>query len=263
VGGARRSSAAFGARSACASRLIHDRSKKEPVMRQSLFLSTLFACSLLSGLALADKPHERPRAHGEVLDRSHRAPATHVARAQSGSVVNAAAASRVSCGEASADCPGTRSASSKQASTAVAREGGPTSRPPAFLQKVLGAERTSFNEAGEPSAMSARAASRVWSRAGSGATREAPAAHQAQLPRKELQASENRSSCNEAGECMQSSKSSKKEWSYQSVKAGTFKGPEAKAPSGAEKALAAMRAQKPTMDGQEQVARRTRRSREP
>lgn len=231
-------------------------------MHKGLFLSTLFACSLLGGAALADKPHERPRARGEVLDRSHRAPAAHVARAQGGRSVNAGAVSRVSCGEASADCPGTLRASSRQVASA-AREGGPTSRPPAFLQKALGAERTSFNEAGEASAMSARAASRVWARAGAGAAGSAPAAHQAQLPRKDQQASENRSACNEGGECMQSSKSSKKEWSYQAVRAGTFKGPEAKAPSGAEKALAAMRAQKPTMDGQEQVARRTKRGREP
>jgi hypothetical protein len=228
-------------------------------MRHSLFLSTLFACSLLGGVALADKPHERPRAHGEVLDKSHRAPAGHGAHATGDRVVNKNAASRVSCGDASTDCPGTRSSSSRGAAQPAGRADGPTSRPPAFLQKVLGTERTAFNEAGEAQAMSARAASRVWSRAGAGATGESHLAHQQQHLRKDQQASANRTAFNEAGEASAPSKASKKEWSYQAVKAGTWRGPEAKKQTNAEKIIAGMRApQQPTMDGQEQVARRTR-----
>jgi hypothetical protein len=230
-------------------------------MRLGLFLSTLFACSLLGGVALADKPHERPRSHGEVLDKGHRAPQAHAA---SDRVVNQGAASRVSCGEASADCPGNRGASSRGAAQPAGRAEGPASRPPAFLQKVLGAERTSFNEAGEAQAMSARAASRVWAKAGAGAGGESHLAHQAQHLRKDQQASANRTAFNEAGEAATASKASKKEWAYKAVKAGTWQGPEAKGQTNAEKILAKMRApSQPAMDGQEQVARRTRSYRQP
>jgi hypothetical protein len=221
-------------------------------MRTTFFLPALFAVTLVSGAALAEKPHgaaDRLRARGDVVDKSYRAD-RHVAPRAPQRVSSPLrqmpdkAGSRVSCSDTSIDCP-TRSRGAERASglAASGAQSGRAARAPAFLDKILGGDRTSFNEAGEDQGMSRRAVKRAWSRGTPGAAGAAPVpvAQQKPVARTELQASQNRVSCNEGDQCMQSSKSSKKEWSYQAIKAGTWKGPEAKKQSGAEKVLAEMK----------------------
>lgn len=219
-------------------------------MRTTTFLPALFAVSLLSGAALAEKPQprgamDRIRARGDVVDKSYRGD-KHVAsrapsRAAAGRVpqINDRVKNRISCSDTSIDCPSATRGAARANGLAASAGAERGARPPAFLQKVLGSDRTSFNEAGEDQGMSVRAAKRAWAKATPDAASAAPGllAHQPR-PRAELQASQNRAACNEGGECAQSSKESKKEWSYQAIKAGTWKGPEAKSPSGAEKAIA-------------------------
>jgi hypothetical protein len=221
-------------------------------MRTTFFLPALFAVSLLSGAALAEKPHgaaDRLRARGDVVDKSYRADRHVVTRApqRASSPVRQLpdrAASRVSCSDTSIDCPtATRGAARANGLAASGAQVDRPARAPAFLDKVLGSNRTSFNEAGEAQGMSSRAVKRAWSHGVPGAAGAAPGpvAQQKPIARAELQASQNRVSCNEGDHCMASSKASKKEWSYQAIKAGTWKGPEEKKVSGAEKVLAEMK----------------------
>jgi hypothetical protein len=214
-------------------------------MRTPLFLSTLFAVSLLGGAALADKPvraMESLRAHGDTVDKSYRAaerPAIASSRAASHETTAARtsrsmidhSASRVNCSEAGAECAtgggGSHAAMAETASGATGR----AMRAPAFLDKILGSDRTNFNEADMDQGMSKRAANRAWEHAGRGAGAGHAAsslAQQTAVDRKENQASTNRVSCNEGDQCMDSSKQAKRDWSYLAVKAGTWQGPEAK-----------------------------------
>lgn len=234
-------------------------------MRTTPFLATLFAVSLFGGAALAEKPAavERLRARGDVVDKSYRSAERHAVAAARAPERNAApsarpmidrGASRVRCSDVGTDCPTARGPSARQSpgeGVGAAGNAGHPLRAPAFLDKVLGSDRTSFNEAGEEQGMSSRAAKRAWSHAGgaaahSGASAAAkvPLANMEQRARTDGQASDVRMACNEGDQCMASSKATKKEWSYQAVKAGTWKGPEAAAPSNAERAIKAAKDQK-------------------
>ena len=204
-------------------------------MRTTLFLPTLLALGLASGAALADKSHgavDHLRHRGDVLDKSYRAAQSH-GSPQGSHNVNAPVrpardpgASRITCSEMGQDCP------QRSARTVGSDHGGQTSvsHAPAFLDKVLGSDRTAINEAGVDQNLSSRATKRAWSHAGAGAggTATMPLAHQQQHLRTGEQASANRMACNDAGECMMSSKGAKKQWSYTAIKAGTWKGPDAK-----------------------------------
>ncbi|APR85338.1 Hypothetical protein A7982_10687 [Minicystis rosea] len=229
-------------------------------MRTTMFISTLFAVTLFGGAALAERPQgsgfDRVRPRGDVVDKSYR----HIDRAgrvsapreiqrvgaPASRVLPDRAGSRVSCSDTGADCPTNQRGARANAGEAGAARADRATRAPAFLDKILGSERTSFNEAGEAQGMSSRAVKRVWAAAAadrsSGGT--VALAQQTQRPRTELQASQNRAVCNEGGECSVSSKASKKEWSYTAIKAGTWRGPEAKQPSAAERKLSEMRSVK-------------------
>jgi len=230
-------------------------------MRTSLFVPALFAVSLFGSAALADKSHgafERVRARGDVVDKSYRS-AGHRSVAGASHQVDAptryqfhGGVSRVSCSDTSADCP-TRRAPVRGPAAARGRAGeeravgatvgGRAVRAPAALDKVLGSERTSFNEAGEDAGMSSRAVKRIWSHASPGAAHGGaltPAAAKRQS-RADNQSSDTRVACNEGDQCMASSKATKRQWAYEAVKAGTWKGPEAKKETGAERSLAEMR----------------------
>lgn len=238
-------------------------------MRTHLFLSTLFAVSGVlagaGGAALAEKPHdatqakapraiENLRSHGDTVDKAYRgadkAPAgasqTSARVTQTKSPVDTGS-SRINCSESGADCSAPRAPSASRANglEAGASQHGYAVRPPAFLDKILGSDRTNFNEAGEDEGMSGRAVKRAWSHAGGGraaSTATVPLAGQKQNVRAQEQASSDRMSCNDADECMMSSKAVKKIWAYTSIKAGTWTGPEAAQPSGAEIAIAEQRA---------------------
>jgi hypothetical protein len=219
-------------------------------MRTTLFLSSLFAVTLLSGAALADKSVDRLRSHGDTVDKSYKHAQTHQASKQATggrtsftkTTVNTGN-SRMNCSESGADCSSSKSAS--RSATTGASQSGHASQPPAFLRKLLGNDRTSFNEAGESNGMSARAANRVWSHSGAGqAGATMPLAKQTQRARGDAQASSVRMSCNEADECTASSKAVKKEWAYTAVKAGTWAGPVAKQPTNAERGVAKMKAER-------------------
>jgi hypothetical protein len=243
-------------------------------MRNALFVSTLFAVSLAGGAAFADKPPkalERARSHGEQVDKTYRTadkagmqasqaqtPAASYAH-QAKSPIDKAAAARINCSDSGADCAASHGDSKESGGQAVM--GGAQERSvrmPAFMEKITGSDRTNFNEAGEDQGMSKRAANRAWAQA-RGATAAAPkdhdeardnhasvpaAAAEKKMKSVEKESSETRMSCNEADECMMSSKAAKKIWSYESVKAGTFTGPPAAAPSPAAVKIAEMKGQK-------------------
>ncbi len=110
-----------------------------------------------------------------------------------------------------------------------AQAGGRSVRIPAFLDKILGSDRTNFNEAGLDEGMSTRAANRAWSHAAGShhgaSTGMSALSTPAQVDRKEQQASSARMSCNEGDECSMSMKAARKEWAQASIKAGTWSGP--------------------------------------
>lgn len=205
-------------------------------MRTILFIPTLLALALASGAALADKSHgavDRLRARGDVLDKSYRAVQSHAAPQRSDRVAAPArpvldrGASRVTCSESGLDCP--QRASRSMAPSEGAGQSGRAARAPTFLDKVLGSDRSNLNEAGEDQGMSGRAVKRAWSHSAPGAASAATvplAQQQQQHSRTGEQASANRMACNDAGECMMSSKKARTQWSYSAVKAGTWQGPE-------------------------------------
>jgi hypothetical protein len=247
-------------------------------MRTTLFLSSLFAVTLVSGAALAEKPGasstparmpralEKVRIHGDIVGKVYRGSnRTIVDKAQKAATPErvrptrnplSKVESRINCSNTGVDCGAPRARNDEKASglgtTSV--DGARERQPPAFLQKILGSDRMQCNEADECS-MSQRAARRAWSRASNGqktvgdrdshGTADSAAsagAQQAQQQRvekvrtrrSEVQA---RMVCNEADECMMSSKEAKKIWAYEAVKAGTWKGPAAKSKTPAEKAI--------------------------
>ena len=230
-------------------------------MRTNLFLSTLFAVSLVGGAALAETPVkavDRLRSHGDLVDKQYKGGAAAQAHVTSKPEAGTAspqkathnpvdrAASRVNCSDTGADC----AAPKGQAHQSGAVEGGPSeagraAQRPAFLDKVLGSDRMVCNEADE-CMMSSRAASRAWSggHAAAGHTSGTmPLSKQEQESRMDGQASGDRMSCNDGDQCMMSSKAAKKDWSYESIKKGTWKGPEAPQKSNAQRAVDAMKAE--------------------
>jgi hypothetical protein len=237
-------------------------------MRTSLFLSTLFAVSMVGGAALAEKPQgaakepqvlEHLRAHGDTVDKVYHAPAAERvdrSAAQSSQRVRTQApapsaknpldkaASRINCSDSDPHCASMHAPT--QAATGgadAAATSGYQTRRPAFLDKILGSDRTNFNEAGEDQGMSSRAANRAWSHARhSEASATVPLAQHQQVDRKSQQYQSSRVSCNEADDCEISSKEVKKEWAYAAVKAGTWTGPEKPEPSNAARRIAADRA---------------------
>jgi hypothetical protein len=226
-------------------------------MRTTLFLSTLFAVTLVGGAALADKPHdagqareprvvELTRAHGDVVDKSYTSP-DRASRAADRSVQTGTStrqttrnpidksASRVNCSETGADCGAkggaARSATAESSSSASNRVG----RTPAFLDKILGTDRTNFNEADMDEGMSTRAANRAWQHAGAAhhgssshaeGAAAASLAAQKQVSREDEEHSGTRMGCNDADQCSSNTKAVKAEWSYAAVRAGTWQGPD-------------------------------------
>jgi hypothetical protein len=211
-------------------------------MRTNLFLSTLFAVSLVGGVALAEKPtHDHParepraiqalRAHGDTVDKSyvHADKASHASNASSSvretkSPLRDTAASRINCSDTGADCgrasrPAQASHGSAGASHGNADHGSLKSP----LQKQADS-RMNCNEADECSASSKSAQSKWSGGHGAKVGKDAPTSltpRDAQ-PRMLGQAGGDRMACNEADECMMSSKASKKIWALESIKAGTF-----------------------------------------
>lgn len=238
-------------------------------MRTSLFLSTLFAASLLGGTALAEKPApahdartpreprtvERLRAHGDTVDKAYQG--AHGARGSAGAGSTQAptrghapvdrGANRVNCSDTGIDCRAVKGKAQASVGEADAA-GGRAARAPAFLDKVLGSDRTNFNEADMDQGMSLRAARRAWAsgstaRQGSGGDENAVSLGvQRQVDRKAQQSSEARMDCNEAGECSMSLKAMRKEWAKAAIDAGTWKGPQADPVSNAARRIAEQRA---------------------
>ncbi len=243
-------------------------------MRTSLFLSTLFAVSMVGGAALAEKsqgtsakePHaiERLRAHGDTVDKVYRAAgsdrgergasqATQGARGTQAPAPGARtpldhAASRINCADSDPHCAAMHSPTKVTSIGSEASSGaGYKTRAPAFLDKILGSDRTNFNDADMDEGMSTRAANRAWSHAGhggqaAGASAVVPLAQKQQVDRKAQQYQSSRVSCNEADDCEASSKDVKKDWAYAAIKAGTWAGPEKREPSNAAIRIAADRA---------------------
>ncbi len=239
-------------------------------MRHSLFLSTLFAVSMVGGAALAEKPQSAAarephvignlRAHGDTVNKVYRAPAAE--RSSAASRFNSTAArpaatpnvknpldrsaSRINCADNDVSCTSSHSAARvMNVGAGDTGSGRYNVRPPAFLDKVLGSDRTDFNEAGLDEGMSARAANRVWSHAGhqgGDAKAGATLAEKTQVDRKQSQYQSSRVSCNEGDACSASSKDVKKEWAYAAIKAGTWTGPEKREPTNAARRIAAYRA---------------------
>jgi hypothetical protein len=250
-------------------------------MRTSLFLSTLFAVSMVGGAALAEKPQgssqepravERLREHGDTVDKVYRAApdagargAAQAAQSRESHAVRLAppqarspidrAASRINCADSDPHCGSSQGAS--HAVTMADGAGGAShaARAPAFLDKVLGNDRTDINEAGIDQGMSTRAANRAWSHAGHAGGATLPMANQPQVDRKEQQYQSARVSCNEGDDCTISSKEVKKEWATQAVKAGTWQGPERREPTNAARRIAAERAAESSVAHDEKAER--------
>jgi hypothetical protein len=233
-------------------------------MRTNLFLSTLFACSLVGGAALAEKPHdaakapraiEHLRSHGDTLDKTYRASDKAPVGASSATPSTTAThtksavdkgSSRINCSESGADCSASHGDTHAAGAEASAKGSSYVLRAPAFLDKILGSDRTQFNENGDEEGMNHNAVKRAWShgaadRAGASAA-TISLASQKQNVRTQEQASSDRMACNEGDECMMSSKAAKKTWAYNSIKAGTWQGPAAATPSNAERAIAEQKA---------------------
>lgn len=238
-------------------------------MRHSLFLSTLFVISSIGTAALAEsapaipkeaRPIDRLRAHGDVVDKVYYSatrgehagrpgaarPAPAAPAPSRGSAPVDKGANRVNCSDSGVDCV---VAKGKTSTVAEASQGqtGRAARAPAFLDKILGSDRTNFNEAGEDNGMSRNAVKRAWSSSSGGATQSkvtdvAVLGMQRQVDRKSQQAASERMSCNDADECSMSTKDQRRVWARASIDAGTWSGP-AKAPvSNAERRIAAQRA---------------------
>jgi hypothetical protein len=247
-------------------------------MRTSLSLSTLFAVSLIGGSALAEKPGaggrephaiEAVRSHGDIVDKSYAAPQAQMhagaaatatrtlAPTQPAHAVPDRGASRVNCSDTGVDCAA-HGGSQQSVAQPSAASTGRAVQMPAALDKLLGSERTNFNEAGEDQGMSPRAANRAW--AGSAAHHSAgagaavPLAQQQQVDRLSQQRSTARVSCNEADECSMSNKASRTEWAHSSIKAGTWTGPAKEPVSNAARRIAGYRAAESASLHDEKVA---------
>ncbi|MFO0754926.1 MAG: hypothetical protein U0359_00425 [Byssovorax sp.] len=210
-------------------------------MRTTLFLSTLFALSLAGSAALAEKPaHDKPirepraiqtlRIHGDTVDKSY-AHADKASRASNSasavrevkSPLKDPGASRMNCSDTGADCSKGAHAAAPKAAPQGARAGGEHGSVRSPLHERADA-RVNCNEADECSA-SSRASQPKWTGHGTGGQLGKDAtvltARDAQ-PRLMGQAGSDRMACNEADECMMSSKAAKKIWAIESVKAGTM-----------------------------------------
>jgi len=220
-------------------------------MRTNLFLSTLFAVSLLGGAAIAGKPGgERPirepraiehlRSHGDVVDKSYRtsdpkARLSHTnestqqkTQSQRTARPNDRASSRINCSDTGADCgTSSRSTARPDARSAPSASAGAASKAP---QTGAGNERMNCNEADECS-ISSKGAKKAWAQnSAANSPTDKPGVSSKNLDQRVLmQPSDSRMSCNEADECMMSSKDAKKVWAIESVKAGTFRGADAAA----------------------------------
>jgi hypothetical protein len=228
-------------------------------MRATLILSTLFAVSLTAGAALADKPVDKLRHRGDTVDKVYThgdKAAPQASQAASSSTPQAKSqidrgASRINCSDTGADCArsGSPAAAARGSAAGPTTVGDHPARTPAFLDKVLGRDRTNFNEAGEDQGLSRRGVNRAWSHGTTAAQSQRPGSASATLPlsrqqqhaRGDMQASQDRMVCNEADECMMSSKAVKKTWAYEAIKKGTWQGPAAAKPSAAAVAVAAMK----------------------
>jgi len=209
-------------------------------MRTNLFLSTLVAVSLVAGAALAEKPTRpvrEPRAiqalriHGDLHDKTY-GRTDKAARASSSTDVvrevknplRDTAASRINCSDTGADC--SRAARPAQAGNAASasRAGVQQNGARNPVRQRVDA-RVNCNEADECSA-SSKATQAKWAGAGTkvgkgAVTMLSPRDVQ---PRLLGQAGSDRMVCNEADECMMSSKAAKKIWAVEAIKAGTFRG---------------------------------------
>lgn len=226
-------------------------------MRATLILSTLFAVSLTAGAALADKPVDKLRHRGDTLEKVYKhgdKAAPQASRAASSSTPQARSqldrgASRVNCSDTGADCARSSAPAARGGAGSPAAVGDHAARSPAFLDKVLGRDRTNFNEADVDQGMSRRAVARAWSHTTTAAQSQRPGSASAVLPlsrqqqhaRGDQQAGKDRMVCNEAGECMMSSKAATKIWAYEAIKKGTWQGPAGAQGTAAAATLAAMR----------------------
>jgi hypothetical protein len=230
-------------------------------MRTSFFLSTLFTVSLVGGAALAEGPRavDRFRAHGDIVDKVYSPHGSHAGGGASGVQTGAPmrqvrpaidrGASRLNCSDTAVDCAASRSAGQRAAAGGAAggmQVGQYNQRPP-FLDRILGSDRTNFNEAGDDQGMSLRAAKRIWSHAG-GAGHAAStggklpgATDRGSVRESGDKGGEARVSCNEGDECSMANKDVKKIWAAASARAGTLTHPEQKAPSNAERRIAEQR----------------------
>lgn len=213
-------------------------------MRTNLFLSTLFAVSLVGSVAMAERPaRERParepraiqqlRIHGDTVDKSESRGARAARASNPASTVRDvknplrdAAASRVNCSDTGADCSkASRPAQASHASgPGASRPGEQRGSAKSPLHQRADA-RVNCNEADECSS-SSKASQPRW--AGSGRTTKQSNDAISLAVREEQKrmgaAGSDRMVCNEADECMMSSKAAKKLWALESIKAGTFRG---------------------------------------
>jgi hypothetical protein len=203
-------------------------------MRTGLFLSSLFAASLVTGAALADNHHpiEFGRAHGDTYEKTYKVVESshaggsvdhNAATGGSKSPLQAKANERVNCSQEGADCAASHGSAARAGSSA----GSPSAKSSKAMPAAIAGKsssRESCDEAGEGCEMSSKAAKSMGSK-GHGAndpTEATPMAQSAMaaIDRKMNQAYGARMSCNEGDECSMSSKDAAKIWRTEAFKAG-------------------------------------------
>jgi hypothetical protein len=209
----------------------------EDLMRHSLFLSSLFAATLVSGAALADNLHpiEFGRAHGDTFEKTYRISAAHESlrgpaereASNTHSPIQQKQNERVNCSQDSADCASSHGNTAKGGGSSPAASTGAAgkSAPNAIVGK--GNDRVSCNEAGEGCEMSSKAAKAGFGKGNGASPTDATPMAQAAMAaadRKLNQAYSERTSCNEGDECSFSSKAAKEIWRTEAFKHGTAQG---------------------------------------
>ncbi|HEY4119481.1 MAG TPA: hypothetical protein VGM56_16550 [Byssovorax sp.] len=205
-------------------------------MRTSLFLSSLFAVSLVGGVALADM-HGRTdsgRAHGDQIDKNYRSSADRAATPRASAPVRTAApvpqgshtrspvsqkeTDRINCAPDSDACGHTNHAArARGVSQSTPASGAKSSSKNPFAQRE--SHRVNCSDGDECTA-SSKASKALGSKDSAKSSSSTAVQSHATTNRKDAQVNV-RMSCNEGDVCSMSSKDAQKFWRAESFKHGT------------------------------------------
>ena len=202
-------------------------------MRTSLFLSSLFAVSLVGGVALADssRGHSDPgRSHGDQVDKSYSTPSSHAVSSSSArtaapapygsnskSPLSKTETDRINCAPDAEACGhsghAARAPQGSQGTPATGAKSAPAKNP--MHQRE--SQRVNCSD-GDDCTASSKASKALSGGAKTGASTSVQ--NNATANRKDAQVSV-RMACDDSGECSMSSKDAQKFWRAEAFKAGT------------------------------------------